>query len=242
MHDRDLRAIIIQARGGAKAKTYADVEGDRDPLEAPFQRALDEAQFSDLENVIDDEDRGLGYKVYRGDVLPEGDCRVRVIENNTSRLLSHYGLHSPSGFSWGFGGSGPAETALNILAEFFGEHETFTLREIRASHKAQYKFHAFRRTADGELLYQVFKRQVIAGFDQHKAWRFTENDLRAWLTEHPQVFLDVCVQCGETASGAFHCRQCGDPLCAKCGTNEIYEGLCDDCFEQDYAKQSGEDA
>jgi len=234
VNDHDLRAMIAQARGGAKAETYVEVEGDHDPLEAPYQRALDEAQFSDLEMVIDDGDRGLSYKVYRGDVLPEGgDCRIRVIENNASRLLEHYGYHSPSGFSWGYGGSGPAETALNILADFFGEHETFTLKQIKSSQKAQRKFHAFRRTADGQLLYQCFKVQVIARFDQHQSWRFTENDLRAWLTDHPQVFLDVCVQCGEIASSAFHCRQCGDLLCAACGTDEIYVGLCDDCFDQD---------
>lgn len=233
VYDHDLRAIIIQARGGAKAQTYAEVEGDRDPLEAPFQRALTEAQFNDLETVIDDEDRGLPYKVYRGDVLPEGDCRIRVVENNASRLLEHYGLHSPSGFAWGYGGSGPGETALNILADFFGEHETFTLKALKTSHKAQYKFHPFRHTADGELLYQVFKRQVIAGFDQHQSWRYTENDLRAWLTDHPQIFLDICVQCGEIASSAFHCRQCGDPLCAACGTDQVYGGLCDECFDKD---------
>ena len=234
----DLRAIIIQARGGAKAKTYADVEGERDPLEAPFKRALDDEQFSELETMIDKEDRGLPYKVYRGDVLPDGECRVRVIENGVSRLLEHYGVHSPSGFAWGYGGSGPAETALNILADFFGEHETFTLRKLKSSHKAQYKFHAFRRTPNGELLYQVFKRQVIAGFAQDKSWRYTENDLRAWLAKYPNVFLDVCVQCGETASGAFHCRQCGDPLCANCGADEIYVRLCDECFD----KSEGGDA
>jgi hypothetical protein len=239
VHEHDLRAIIIQARGGAKAKTYADVEGDRDPLEAPFQRALSEEEFSNLETVMDDEDRGLPYKVYRGDVLPGGECRVRVIENNVSRLLEHYGVHSPSGFAWGYGGSGPAETALNILADYFGEHEAFTLRELKSSHKAQYKFHAFRRTSKGELLYQVFKREVVAGFAQDKSWRFTENNLRAWLTEYPDVFLAVCVQCGEIASGAFHCRQCNDPLCAVCGTDEVYGGLCDECFELN-DKQNGD--
>ncbi len=29
--------------------------------------------------------------------------------------------HSPTGFCWGYGGSGPAQTALAILADYFGE-------------------------------------------------------------------------------------------------------------------------
>ena len=240
VHDHDLCAMIIQARGGAKAKTYDDVEGDPDPLEAPFQRALDESQFSELETVIDDEDRGLGYKVYRGDVLPEGDCRVRVVENNVSRLLAHYGLHSPSGFSWGYSGSGPAETALNILADYFGEHETITLKDIKTSQKAQRKFRALRRTANGELLYQVFKRQVIAGFAKDKSWRYTENDLCQWLARFPEIALDICVQCGGTVSDVhYYCRHCNDPLCAKCGTDEIYVGLCDDCFDKSVEEDEG---
>ena len=184
--------------------------------------------------MIDEEDRGLPYKVYRGDVLPEGDCRVRVVENNTSHLLLHYGYHSPDGFAWGYGGSGPAETAMNILADYFGEHETFTLADIKTSQKARRKFHAFRYTADGQLLYQCFKVQVIARFDQHLPWRYTENELREWLAQFPEIALDVCVQCGETiADVQYHCRKCGDPLCETCGSDQVYEGLCDGCFEGD---------
>ena len=31
--------------------------------------------------------------------------------------------HSPDGFAWGYGGSGPADLALNILAIFIGQAE-----------------------------------------------------------------------------------------------------------------------
>ena len=32
-------------------------------------------------------------------------------------------LHSPNGFEWGYGGSGPAQLALAILANHFGDDE-----------------------------------------------------------------------------------------------------------------------
>lgn len=37
--------------------------------------------------------------------------------------------HSPTGFEWGYGGSGPADLALNILALFMGPNEAFTLHQ-----------------------------------------------------------------------------------------------------------------
>ena len=31
--------------------------------------------------------------------------------------------HSPSGFEWGYGGSGPAQLALALLADYFGDDD-----------------------------------------------------------------------------------------------------------------------
>ncbi len=41
--------------------------------------------------------------------------------------------HSPSGFEWGYGGSGPADLALNILLEATGE------RDFAAEHHQAFK-------------------------------------------------------------------------------------------------------
>lgn len=35
--------------------------------------------------------------------------------------------HSPTGFEWGYGGSGPADFALNILAQYIGNERANTL-------------------------------------------------------------------------------------------------------------------
>ena len=37
------------------------------------------------------------------------------------RLLKHVCQHSPTGFEWGYSGSGPADLALSLLFDHFGE-------------------------------------------------------------------------------------------------------------------------
>jgi len=212
--------------------SHADFECDHDLPEAPFQRALSEESLAILATVVDEEDRDLPYRVYRGDALPGLDCRVRMVENNVSRILSHYGYHSSRGFSWGYGGIGPTELALNVLADYFGEHDALTLEQIKTSRKAWHKYRALRTVARGQL-YQIFKEEVIARFDEFQPWRLTENNLRYWLAQFPELLLDACVQCGAIISEVQHrCGQCGDPLCEACGTDEKTIGVCDECFDQ----------
>lgn len=37
--------------------------------------------------------------------------------------------HSPTGFAWGYGGSGPADFALNVLSLFVGEDAAYPLHQ-----------------------------------------------------------------------------------------------------------------
>jgi hypothetical protein len=54
--------------------------------------------------------------------------------------------HSPTGFEWGYGGSGPAQLALAILADALGDDE----RAVR--------------------LHQRFKFSVIGNLDRDVPW------------------------------------------------------------------------
>jgi hypothetical protein len=60
-------------------------------------------------------------------------CRegyVVIVTVNGHRLNPRYDLwnHSPTGFEWGYGGSGPAQLALAILADHCdGDHRAFDL-------------------------------------------------------------------------------------------------------------------
>ena len=66
--------------------------------------------------------------------------------------------HSPSGFEWGYGGSGPADLALNILAPMIGQE-------------------------DAEKLYQQFKWDVISRMPT-EGGVIEEGAIGAWLRGH----------------------------------------------------------
>jgi Family of unknown function (DUF6166) len=63
--------------------------------------------------------------------------------------------HSPTGFHWGYGGSGPAQLALAVLADYLRNDEVALLR------------------------YQEFKWQVIAALPQNDGWTLHPEDIEA---------------------------------------------------------------
>lgn len=66
--------------------------------------------------------------------------------------------HSPTGFEWGYGGSGPADLALNVLAAVIGQ-----------------------RLAEAGGLYQNFKRDLIETMPR-EGGRIPLKLIRDWLT------------------------------------------------------------
>jgi hypothetical protein len=97
-----------------------------------------------------------------------GDCEVWVDEPLTSTpfrpsakisraLPLHLELrcHSPTGFAWGYGGSGPAQLALAILMDATGEQE-LVLRH-----------------------YQDFKARFVAGWSE--SWRITQTEIHSFI-------------------------------------------------------------
>jgi hypothetical protein len=63
--------------------------------------------------------------------------------------------HSPDGFNWGYGGSGPSQLALAILFDVTKDRDTAV------------KFH------------QDFKRAFVAGWGEN--WTVTEDEVINWL-------------------------------------------------------------
>lgn len=60
---------------------------------------------------------------YHGTKEEIGPCKVMVKETHwngvsINHTLEHVERHSPDGFSWGYGGSGPADLALSILVDY----------------------------------------------------------------------------------------------------------------------------
>ena len=71
--------------------------------------------------------------------------------------------HSPDGFSWGYGGSGPAQAALGILLDCLGDgHEALDF-------------------------YQDFKWKHLARLDMNQGWIMTRAFIEEWAATPERV-------------------------------------------------------
>lgn len=107
-------------------------------------------------------------KKYVGKRMESGPCRVSVVVEvlsgpysgtQASHDLRHVCRHSPDGFQWGYGGSGPADLARSILFNVLGEY-------------------AKERV---ERLYQDFKWKFIAPVQGDL--EILEEDVLAWVKD-----------------------------------------------------------
>lgn len=107
-------------------------------------------------------------RVYVGERSGDGAAHLYVEEGGRRRPLRHVVYHSPDGLEFGFGGSGPADTALSILADYCGEMPT--PEHVR----------------HGELrcwaLHQAFKWRFIAPASQ-AGFRLPASVIAVWLEE-----------------------------------------------------------
>ena len=97
-----------------------------------------------------------GYPVVR---VHDDDRRVhyRLQPNRSQRLCNH----SPDGFEWAYGGSGPSQLALAILLDVTGDPDV------------------------AELLHQPFKWQYVATAPKD-GFSLTEDDVRTWVSAQQQ--------------------------------------------------------
>lgn len=96
---------------------------------------------------------------------PEGG----VITNVPLRVVHH----SPGGFEFGYGGSGPADLALNILEAMFRDHIPFRGRNTRC-YKGQCLATAWN-------LHQDFKWKFIGGIDRETGGVIPFEDVKGWI-------------------------------------------------------------
>lgn len=102
-------------------------------------------------------------KIYYG--IREPQENFVLVENDKLRTVLPLRLdlrnHSPTGFEWGYSGSGPAQLALAILADYLGDDK-------RAL-----------------LLHQDFKSAKIAGLTDDE-WSISADEIEEWLAEMRQ--------------------------------------------------------
>jgi len=96
-------------------------------------------------------------KCYQGKRSESGETFVTV---DGQALDPRFDLrfHSPDGFEWGYGGSGPAQLALALLADYLGDEE------------------------EAQLLYQEFKWTVVSHLVREH-WILTGKEIRKALEQ-----------------------------------------------------------
>jgi len=98
-------------------------------------------------------------KKYIGILLENGSALVSIIEDGIRPhpLPPRFDLdnHSPTGFAWGYGGSGPAQLALALLADALGDDK----RALR--------------------LHQQFKWRVVLHLPTSTQWTLSAEQIRA---------------------------------------------------------------
>ena len=111
-------------------------------------------------------------KVYAG-TRREGVGSGVLISVGTSMTdihsLRHIVRHSPTGMSWGYAGSGPADLALSILVDVFGRAEL------------------------ADLYYMEFKFDYVAAWLSDE-WVVTSDDIDEWLKKKTGSGLDELKQ------------------------------------------------
>jgi len=75
--------------------------------------------------------------------------------------------HSPTGFNWGYGGSGPAQLALSLLC------------------------HATRNPELALSLYQQFKRAIVARLHRRR-WHLSQRFIFRWIRQELEVDGTLC--------------------------------------------------
>lgn len=113
-------------------------------------------------------------KTYRANVYAQDERRVFVEAggNRTYRLSLRLDLrnHSPTGFSWGYNGSGPAQLALAILSDLFEDEAEVDLSTMRSEGDER-----------AVKWYQQFKDEFISRYTGDAGFVLTEAAIRGWL-------------------------------------------------------------
>lgn len=105
---------------------------------------------------------------------PSSTTQVLKMTEDGFEPLPHVVRHSPTGFEWGYPGSGPADLALSIVCDVLGLQGHGRWAE------------ELRPIEGGDVLlsdppYQAFKFEFIAPLDRDRPWSIRESDVREFL-------------------------------------------------------------
>jgi hypothetical protein len=107
---------------------------------------------------------------------------VELLPDKSQKIRNH----SPDGFNWGYGGSGPAQLALALLLDYTGSE---TLARI---------------------FYQGFKWTVLASW-QADEWQMTGAQLRQWFRDRINLERGLAPELSAEEMSALHGEGCWPP-------------------------------
>jgi len=136
------------ARCGRRLKDPNATYGPIGARKVAAEQALAEQQAANITIPVTIRDG------YAGTRTPDGSVVVRI-RNGVQEPLRHLVHHSPTGFEWGYGGSGPADLARSIIADALGTENP------------------------DPAVYQEFKRMFVAGWGDR--WEIALDEIRTWL-------------------------------------------------------------
>jgi hypothetical protein len=95
---------------------------------------------------------------------------LEALKRCDCRTLPIVTYHSPDGIEWGYPGSGPADLALSILADYFEETPMQVIGALKSLWTPRSKAAA---------LHQRFKADFLAG-EQRDEWQIRGDVIEAW--------------------------------------------------------------
>lgn len=129
-----------------------------------------------------------------GELTTDGEpitgTRVRVVTTDGHgtpvgvERLTHHVMHSPTGFEWGYGGSGPAELARCILIDHFGVERSCAYCGTQFDDERCHQCGARSATFPLPVSYQDFKSELIATLDREEPWSITSEQIDEWAKAH----------------------------------------------------------
>ena len=150
---------------------------------------------------------------YRGYRTAEGAQVILEVDGRLLGPLNHIVRHSPTGMTWGYAGSGPADLARSLLVDALGEaarcptcdgvgrvvwavgaedprpfdfdRDADLLRDETPEDAERWHEACFDCDHDGvrRLPYQDFKFEVVANLPAER-WTLPRQQVRDWLTAH----------------------------------------------------------
>ena len=131
-----------------------------EPIPESLQQEEEELPMKAFHGIRDAQDRCHLY-------LRAGETLTKI---SPDRSLEVYN-HSPDGFEWGYGGSGPSQLSLAILLEALSDD--FEQGDAPGETPDSVALH----------LYQDFKWQVVSGLPESQ-WTLPMDTIKQWIVEN----------------------------------------------------------